>query len=1064
MERQVYRAPDSGNPCLYSPQGSPNIIEHPMLSDSAIAPRSLAFDTAVRTLLLTDLVGSTRLVGQLGDTRASEVAAYHDRAFRDLLPRFNGLEIDKSDGFLLLFERPLDAVGYALAYHRALVDLSTELGVELEARVGIHLGEVLLRRNSPDDVARGAKRLEVEGIAKPIAARLMALARGNQTLLTRGAFDLARRSTAGSTLPARDLIWLAHGAYRFKGVEEPMEVFEAGVVGVAPLAIPPDYEKARRVVSEADEITLGWRPAPDQEIPLRPNWTLAGRLGEGGFGEVWLGRHKKTGEQRVFKFCYEASKLRSLQREATLFRLLKETLGQRDDIARILDWNFDQAPYFLESEYTEGGNLIEWAEQQGGPDQVPLATRLELIAQVADALTAAHSVGVLHKDVKPSNVLITTDRSGAPTVRLTDFGIGGVMDEGVFAEQGITVLGLTEVLPATGQTSKTGTQLYMAPELLEGKPSTVQADIYALGVLLYQIVAGDFSHALAPGWRRDVPDEILAGDIAQMVDGSPRRRPSSAREAAGRLRRLEQRRVEAETAKARERAHRRWRLFAPFGAVAIAVLLVVSTLAVQAMQARRVAELRRNQAEDLITFMLGDLREKVEAVGRIEILHDVGDKALEYFASVPEDELTADELFQRSAALAQIGRIRLNVGNPKAAAEAFKEALELSQELVARDPTNVDWQEFLADRQFWVGRVLWDQGDLEGALERFRVQLKIARDLCEDDPLDLELQLKVAHANTNIGFVQKARGDLQGALDAYRSTLEIKRRLAEREPEDNARQLSLANHHNLVGWVLMKLGDLPSALEHFYADQSIARAQLADDPANTVWQEQLGQSHNFVGLALRAKGEADAARRHFQAHLKIAKNLVAIEPSHMSWQRHLAIAHLWVGDDLKARRQPREALDHARQALEIFRNLVAVDSTKPGWQRDLARGHLGVGEVLAALEDFSGARESAEAAITRLEPLVEKMPGDRQSNRWLTKGYLLKGHALAALGQATAANNVWQRAADTIEPLARESRDLDLIEPWSQALLYLERRDEAEIALKKIERLRYGDVRLNGES
>ena len=143
-----------------------------MSSSPAAAAQSPVAEAVIRTLLLTDLVDSTRLVEKLGDARAYEVATRHDRVSRDLLPRFGGLEIDKTDGFLLLFERPLDAVGYALAYHQALAELSVELGVQLRARAGIHLGEVFLRENDPEDVARGAKPLEVEGLAKPVAARI----------------------------------------------------------------------------------------------------------------------------------------------------------------------------------------------------------------------------------------------------------------------------------------------------------------------------------------------------------------------------------------------------------------------------------------------------------------------------------------------------------------------------------------------------------------------------------------------------------------------------------------------------------------------------------------------------------------------------------------------------------------------------------------------------------------------------------------------------------------------------------------------------------------------------
>src|ERR1035438_8067350 len=121
----------------------------------------------VRALLLTDVVDSTKLAVGLGDAAMAEVWAAHDRVARDLLPTWRGREIDKSDGMLLLFEAAADAVGYALAYHRSLAALP----MPLKARVGLHVGPVTLRENSAQDVARGAKPLEVEGLAKPTAAR-----------------------------------------------------------------------------------------------------------------------------------------------------------------------------------------------------------------------------------------------------------------------------------------------------------------------------------------------------------------------------------------------------------------------------------------------------------------------------------------------------------------------------------------------------------------------------------------------------------------------------------------------------------------------------------------------------------------------------------------------------------------------------------------------------------------------------------------------------------------------------------------------------------------------------
>ncbi len=337
---------------------------------------------------------------------------------------------------------------------------------------------------------------------------------------------------------------------------------------------------------------LGWRPAPGLAVPHRLHWTLERKLDEGGFGDVWLASHAKTRERRAFKFSYESLKLGTLQREITLFRLLKEELGDRDDIVRIFDWNFDEAPYFIESEYTEGGDLTDWAREQGGLEAVPLPLRLEIVAQVATALSAAHSVGVLHQDVKPGNVLMTRYREGStPRAKLTDFGVGALTESERLADAGITPLGLTE--PAS---VGAGTRLYLAPELLEGKASTIKADVYALGVLLYQMAVADFSHALAQGWQRDVEDDLLRDDIAAAVDGSPQRRLGDARQLAQRVRSLEARHAEREAERRLRRALERSRRRRTWVAGVIGALVVFA--AVLGFQVRRAA-LEASRSRDI---------------------------------------------------------------------------------------------------------------------------------------------------------------------------------------------------------------------------------------------------------------------------------------------------------------------------------------------------------------------------------------------------------------------------------------------------------------------------------
>ncbi|HEX7769358.1 MAG TPA: putative peptide modification system cyclase, partial [Dokdonella sp.] len=202
----------------------------------------------LRTLVLCDLVDSTALVQRLGDRRGAELLRKHDRLARALISAHGGREIDKTDGFLLMFERPVQAVGFALAYLRTLRELNMQEGAALEVRVGIHVGDILSWDNSPDDVAKGAKPTEVEGLVKPITSRLMQLALPNQILLSGVAHALAHRAQGELGAQLEQVRWRTHGRYRFKGIPDPIPIFEVGEEGTAPLKAPPWSGKAHREV------------------------------------------------------------------------------------------------------------------------------------------------------------------------------------------------------------------------------------------------------------------------------------------------------------------------------------------------------------------------------------------------------------------------------------------------------------------------------------------------------------------------------------------------------------------------------------------------------------------------------------------------------------------------------------------------------------------------------------------------------------------------------------------------------------------------------------------------
>ena len=294
----------------------------------------------------------------------------------------------------------------------------------------------------------------------------------------------------------------------------------------------------RRQVERLHESTLMLKLG--EPVPRRENFRLEALLGQSGGNEVWLARHEHTRELRVYKFALHDEDLARLKREMTIFRVLSENLHDLNAFVAIIDWNLESPPYFLECEYG-GVNLNQWADA-GHLSRSTESQRLEIFHQLVEAVAAAHSVGVLHKDLKPANIL-AQPVDGGWKLRLTDFGVGGLVSE----ERPLRIGTADTSLPISegaGSNRASGTQPYIAPEVLRGQAPTAQCDIFALGIVLYQLVCRDLRKSLSPGWERDIADGLLREDIAAATDGDPALRIASAVELADRIRRFGSRQKE----------------------------------------------------------------------------------------------------------------------------------------------------------------------------------------------------------------------------------------------------------------------------------------------------------------------------------------------------------------------------------------------------------------------------------------------------------------------------------------------------------------------------------------
>lgn len=353
---------------------------------------------------------------------------------------------------------------------------------------------------------------------------------------------------------------------------------------------------------------------PGDPLPHRPGWRLLRRLGEGRAGTTFLAR-SGTGEERAVKFARDEAGLRSLKREISLARYIRSIQAEPPDLAPLLDWNLSQSPFFVELPYFAHGHLGEWASAPDGLATLPRDARLAMCARLCEAVAGLHALGVIHRDLKPENLYPCPDADGGWRIVLADLGAGEAVHAPLLAGMGLSLgLGPQGAPPA----AVAGSLLYLAPEVIAGELPTQRSDVFALGVLLYQLLCGDLRRSLAPGWEADIDDPLLREDIALAAAANPLRREIDAQGLAVRLRALEQRhaqrlaaRRDAERAARRERElqHERGRrrLWLATAAAAGLGMVVMGGLYFYAEQARQAAERNARQRQALVAFVTEDI-------------------------------------------------------------------------------------------------------------------------------------------------------------------------------------------------------------------------------------------------------------------------------------------------------------------------------------------------------------------------------------------------------------------------------------------------------------------------
>ena len=805
-------------------------------------------------------------------------------------------------------------------------------------------------------------------------------------------------------------------------------------------------------------------------------------------GEVYAGIDE-TLKRRVALKAIRSEHRLNAQAKA---RFLREAqiLSQLDhpNICRVYNYVESGDTDWLVLELIEGNNLRVALDGGLGP-----AGCMTIAQQIAQVLVVTHAAGVVHRDLKPGNVMVT----GAGDVKVLDFGLARSLPVGEAGNQaehddrldvaapdaegtdiGDTMRaaspddtrmpGLDEMATLapslrleTEGGAVLGTLAYMSPEQARGEPATTASDLYSFGLLLQELFTGrpphdesdDYLSLVDKASRGDVPPPVgVDTDLARLIQRLKSLAPAERPTAVDTLERL--RWIAAKpTRRVRRLAVAAAITVVALGGVKYSVDLERERTA--AVEARGEAEGRRKQAEDLIGFMLGDLRKKLEKVGRLEILDDVGAKAMDYFAAVPESQLTDDELAQRSAALYQIGDVRITQGRLGDAVKPLAQSLTLARMLADRHPDDGRRLYDLAQSHFWVGFVEWRQRRLDTALVHFREYLRIAQRLVAIDANNADWQLELASANSNMGSVLEEQGDLGGALERFRATQDIERALLEKSPDDTSLIRAAASSNNTIGAVLRAEGRLDESLAHHRAELALQEELVRREPGTAKWHQYLSVSNNRVGTLLEAQGRIPDAAAHIERSLAIARDLAAEDPANVDWQRELGRSHYRMGLIFHAKGAVASAQQHLQEAAVIMGRVAEIDPLNHARQSDLADVRNALGQLFLARGDAHRAGTEARLAQQIADRLLERSRDDRQATRIRGVSLELQGRAWSRQGSRPKAASAWSEAVATLEPVARRSRDYEFRDPWALALLGVGRIDEAKEVVQTLGAIGY---------
>ncbi|MDQ3119519.1 MAG: protein kinase [Verrucomicrobiota bacterium] len=654
-------------------------------------------------------------------------------------------------------------------------------------------------------------------------------------------------------------------------------------------------------------------------------YELVHELGRGGMGTVWLG---KRADQQFEKLVAVKLLKRGTDTDEVLrrFRAERQILARLEhpNIARLLDGGMteDALPYFV-MEYVEGEPVTEFCQAHA----LSVEQRLRLFLKVCGAVQFAHQNLVIHRDLKPGNILVTED--GEP--KLLDFGISKLIAQG---DDGLVV---------TINEHQRLTPAYASPEQVRGEPVTTVTDIYTLGTLLFEILTGQSAHRF--GTMNPPPTELLRvvaqeeplrpstaapdpmvkralrGDLDTVILKALRKEPARRYASVGSLsedirRHLEDRPVRARKDTAGYRAakfYRRNKLTVAAGAIVLLTLIagIVAT-AYQARAERKQrarAEHRFNDVRKIANSLMLELHNAIKDLpGAMAARQLVTQHALEYLDSLALE--SGSDLSLKSELATAYEKIGLVTFGVQDAIRSHRKATALNEELVEADPKNLAYRKQLSESCKNLSDVLKIGGNSTHSIEYARKSLALTQSLVAENPGEKALQIDLADRHLSLGFALIDAGHFKEALQSDLQAMAIQQAVLARDPSDGEASRELAAIYGAISSAYEDAGEVEKALDYNRKSLAERRDRFDDVETNARSRRSLWARLSLTARERALAGDAAGALENYTRAVPLMEGLAAADPQDEGHRRWLALSYLAVGESFARLGQPDEALEH----------------------------------------------------------------------------------------------------------------------------------------------------------